>query len=82
MKFIDDIMKEEDGSWSLKRLLASVLTVVIVFHAIKMILNGPIEEGHELLFGEMCSLLFALMGLTVANKHKALRKPTIQDETG
>jgi hypothetical protein len=81
MKFIDDIMKEEDGTWSLKRLLATALAVVILFHAAKMILNGPIEEGHELLFGEMCSLLFALMGLTLGNKHKAFKKST-SDESG
>ena len=40
---------------------------------VQMILNGPIEEGHELLFGEMISFITLLLGLTVANKHKAFK---------
>ena len=68
-------MKEE-GTWSLKRLLAAVFAIIIVVHATIMISNGPIEEGHELLFGEMLSFVTLLLGLSVANKHKAFKGST------
>jgi hypothetical protein len=79
-KFISDILKE-DETWSLKRILAAVFSIIVITHATKMILNGPIEEGHELLFGEMLSFITLLLGLTVANKHKAFKSSNL-DESG
>jgi hypothetical protein len=78
-KLISDLLKE-DGTWSLKRMLSLGLAGLVFTHATKMIFGGPIAEGHELLFGEMSSLLFALMGLSVANKHKAF-KSSIPNES-
>ena len=80
MKLIEDTMKEH-GEWSLKRILAVIFSVIIIVHALIMITNGPIKEGHELLFGEMVSLVILLMGLSVANKHKALRSTTNREKT-
>jgi len=78
MKLIRDILTEH-GEYSLKRIIALTFAILTTVHATIMLTNGPIQEGHELLFGEMLSFVTVLLGLSVANKHKALRKTTNTD---
>ena len=78
-KLIDDTTKEH-GEFSIKRILVWVFTGMALFlcvvFAIAILAEKEIKEAYLFLFGELLSFIGLLLGLTVANKHNALRNTT------